>query len=133
VGIIHIELHRVEEIRDLSCWCISSIDQVLALSSQENLTSHCDFRALLVPYRTGSLFFIVEDDSDTRFVDTGLALFVDKFREVSSSDLTQVCNTKNKADGIKDIGLSRSIETSDGIEMWVESVRKRDKFLCENQ
>jgi hypothetical protein len=35
-----------------------------------------------------------------------LSLLVDQFREISSTDLTQICNAQNKANSIKNVRLS---------------------------
>lgn len=128
--IVYIELNGMKQIRHLSCRGVSSVNQVLALSSQKNLTSDCNFRTLLVSDRTCGLFFIVKDDSDTRLVDAGLSLLVDKFRKISSAHLTQVCNTKNETNGVKNIRLSRSIESSNGIEMRIESAMSSFCVRC---
>jgi hypothetical protein len=133
--IVYIELHRMKEIGHLASRSVSSIDQVLALSSQENLTSHCNLGTLLVSNGTSSFLLIVKDDSDTGLVDTSLTLLVDKLGKISCSHLTQVCNAKNKADGVKNIRLSRTIEASNGVEMRVESGvlnATRVEFSCEN-
>lgn len=59
----------------------------------------------------GTIFCIgvVEYYGDGCLGDPGLALFVDKFGEVSGSDLTEVCDTEDEADGVEDVGFSRTI------------------------
>jgi hypothetical protein len=48
-------------------------------------------------------------------------LFVNELCQVACADLREVGNSEDEADRVKDIRLSRTIETGDGIKVWIES------------
>ena len=119
--IIHIKLNRVEKIRHLAGRRVPPINQILALSPDENLTRDIDLLALLIPDRTRCLILVVEDNGDASLVHPRLSLFVNEFCQVACADLREVGNAEDEADRVKDIRLSRTVETGDGIEVWIES------------
>ena len=119
--VVDVELDGMEEVGHLPCRGIPAVDEVLAPSAEEDLTGDGHLGTLLVSDGTGGLVLVVEDDGDAGLVDAGLALLVHELREVAGTDLGQVGNAKDEADGIENVGLSRSVETGDGIEVGVES------------
>lgn len=119
--IINIELHGVKKVRHLSGRRVPSIDQILAFPPDEHLTRHIHLLVLFIPHRTKCFFFVVEHNGNTGLVDACLALFVDELRQVPRTDLREVGNTEDEAYGVENVGLSGSIETRDGIEVWIKS------------
>ena len=53
-----------------------------------------------------------------------------EIHQVARSDRRHVCDTKDETDGIKDIGFSRTVQSSDGIERLVETWRSQS---CKSQ
>ena len=85
---------------------------------------HVDLLALFIADGAGRLVFIVEHDGDAGLVYAGLSLFVDELGQIPSTNLAQVGDAENEADGVQDIRFSRSIEPGDCIEMGVKPVDK---------
>jgi len=121
VGVVDVELDGMEEVGHLPGGGIPAVDEILAPAAEEDLAGDGHLGTLLVADGTGGLVLIVEDNGNAGLVDAGLALLVHELREVAGTDLGQVGNAKDEADGIENVGLSRSIETGDGIEVWVKS------------
>ena len=105
MGIVHIKLHGMEKILNLTRWSVSAVDQVFALSTDEDLSGHGDFGALFVAYRRGSFVVVVENDGDGCLIDASLTLLVNQLGKTSSADLAKVGNAENKTDGVEDIRL----------------------------
>lgn len=111
----------MKQILDLSSRRISSIDHIFVLAPQEDLTSDCHLRTLFVAYWTGRLFLIVEYDRHTRFIDSRLPLFVDKLRQIPRTNLTEIGDSQHEANRIENVGLSGTVQPSNGIEVGVET------------
>lgn len=131
VWVVDIKLHRMKQILNLTGWCIASIDEIFALAADQNLTSDGDFFALFVSNRGRGLLFIIENDAYRCLIDPRLTLFVNQFRKVSGANLTQVGDAKNEANRVEDVGFSRTIQSSDGIEMRIES--RNDKHMSQTR
>ena len=69
----------MKEILNLTGWRVSSIDEILALASNQDLSCDSHFRALFVADGRRGFILIVENDSHRSLVDTSLSLFVDEF------------------------------------------------------
>lgn len=120
VRIVHIQLHRMKQIRHLPRRTIPPIDQIFALPPDQNLPRHIHLLALLIAHGTAGLVLVVKDDGDGGLVDTGLTLLVDQFGEVAGADLGEILDSENEADGIEDVGFSGAVEAGDGVEVRVE-------------
>ena len=90
----------MKKILHLTSWGVSSIDQVFAFSTNENLSGDGHFGALFITNWRSSFVIIAENNSDCCLVHTSLTLFVDQFREAPSTYLTEIGNTENKTNGI---------------------------------
>jgi hypothetical protein len=117
----------MKQVLHLASRRIFAIDQVFVLPTNEDLSSHCDFLALLIAHRTTRFIFVVEYNSNDGFVDPCLALLVDEFREVSSSDLFEIGNAEDEANRVKNIGLPRTIQSSDGVEMGIKAAKNNKR------
>lgn len=109
VGVIHIKLHRMEQVCHLASRSVSPVDQVFAFTAKENLSRHCYFRALLIANGTTRWILVIEDNCNNCLVDSSLSLLIDEFGEVSCTNLTQVRNAEYEANGIKNVRLAGSI------------------------
>ena len=128
VRVVHVELDGMEEIGHLSGGGIPAVDEVLAPSAEEDLAGDGHLGTLLVSDGAGGLVFVVEDDGNAGLVDAGLALLVDELREIAGTDLGQIGNAKDEADGVENVGLARSVQTSNGVEVRVESNEGEEGF-----
>lgn len=107
--------------------------------SRTHLSAHYNFLTRFIANRTAKWIGIIEYDGDCRFCDSSLTLFVNELLKVPNANLRQdrdtyvathvysktciytyTC-TKYEADGVEDVALSRSIESSDGIEMGIKT------------
>ena len=123
VGVVHVQLDRVEEIGHLPRGLDLSVDQILALPPDEHLARDIDLLELLVPHGARGFVLIVEHDGDAGLVDARLALLVHELGEVAGADLGQVGDSQDEADGVEDVGFSRPVEARDGVEVGVEPAR----------
>ena len=76
---------------------------------------------MLIPHRTERLVPIVEYNGNTGLVDTRLSLFVDQLGQVPGTNLGEIGNSEDEADGVENVGFARTIEAGDGIEVGIES------------
>ena len=130
VWIVHIELHRVEEIGHLPRGRVPSINQIFALPPNEHLTRHIDLPILLIPHRTERFILVVEHDGNTGLVDTRLSLFVDQLGQIPGTNLGEIGNSEDEADGVENVGFAGTIETGDGIEVGIESGERGCVCVC---
>lgn len=122
VGIVDIQLHRMEQVGHLPRRTVPSINEIFTLAPDENLPRDIDLLALLVPHRTIGLVFIVKNDCDRGLVDARLALFVDELGEVAGANLGEVLDAEHEADGVENVWFAGAVEACDGVEVRVESV-----------
>mmetsp|Transcript_1380 Transcript_1380/g.3745 ORF Transcript_1380/g.3745 Transcript_1380/m.3745 type:complete len:293 (+) Transcript_1380:2893-3771(+) len=87
VGIVHVQRDRVEEVLDLVLLHVVRVEQVSIAATNDNLPCDGDLVVGLVADGTAGLVQVVEDDSDARLRDAGLALLVDELRQVAHPDL----------------------------------------------
>ena len=78
IGIIDVQLDRLEEVLNRLLLGAVAIDEVLAGSSQNNLSCDGDLGILFEANGRLFLLVIVEDNSDTGFCDASLTAFVDQ-------------------------------------------------------
>jgi hypothetical protein len=122
MGVVDIELYGIKEVLNLSCGCVSSINEVFAPASNEHLSSDGDLGTLFVSNGARGRILVVEDNRDTGLVDPRLSLFVDEFGQISSPHLTQVGNAQHETNRIQNIGLSGPIQTRNRIEMRIKPI-----------
>ncbi|KAB2621767.1 structural maintenance of chromosomes protein 2-1 [Pyrus ussuriensis x Pyrus communis] len=79
----------------------------------------------LVSEGTTGAVKIVEDYGDGGLGYSALALPVDELLEVGGANLLQIGNSQDKADGVEDVGLARSVQTRYGVEKCVEPEHHR--------
>lgn len=85
---------------------------------------------MLIPHRTERFVLIVEYDGNTGLVDTRLSLFVDQLGQIPGTNLGEVGNSEDEADGVENVGFARTIETGDGIEVGIESGKEDVCGVC---
>ena len=123
----------MEQIGHLPRRRVASINQIFALPPNQHLPRHIHLLALLVAHRTVGLVLVVEDDGHRGLVDAGLALFVDQCGEVAGSDLGEVLDAQDEADGVENVGFARTVEAGNGVEVRVEAARQLfvEDALCD--
>ena len=141
VGVVDIELHRVEKVLHLTSLGGVSVDKVFALPSNQDLPGYGDLGGTLVADGGSVGIRVVENNCHDSLVHSRLTLLVNQLVEVSGSDLTEVGDSQNEADGVENVTLSTSIQTRDGIEMRIKPVERGrrgvemgvrvDKMACE--
>lgn len=85
-----------------------------------DLTGHLDFRNILEALGRGVLVPVIEGDRDTGLGNTGLALLVDQFLEVGDTGNGEGLEPQDEQDGVHDVGLAGTVESSNGVELLVE-------------
>ena len=130
-------MDRSEEVLHSVVLDIGSIDEVLVLASNDNLSGNCNLIIVLIAKRRLFLVSVVESDGDSCLGHSSLTILVDELLKIAGSDMTQVGDSEEKADGIQDVTFARPntvlcspeiendqflpIETSDGIKLMVKS------------
>ncbi len=122
--VIDIQLDGMKQVLDLTSRRVAAIDEILRLPSQQNLSSNRNFGALFITNWGGRFVFVVEDNCNTGLCNSSLTLLVDKLRQISCSNLAQICNSQNEANRIKNIGFSGTIQTRNRVEMGIESAKQ---------
>ena len=121
VGVVHIQLHGMEEILDLGGLDGVAVDEVLVLAANHDLAGDGDLVKVLVAHRAGFLVGIVKVDADRGLGHPGLALLVDELLEVADPDLGKVGDAEDEADGVEDVGLAAAVQARDGIKAGVKA------------
>jgi len=121
VGVVDVELDRVEKVLDLAGLGSVAIDQVLGLSANQNLPGDGNLAVLLVAHRGTILILVVENDSDDSLGNSSLTLLVHKLGQVASTNLGQIGDAKHKTNRVQNVGFARAIQTRNGIEVGVEA------------
>jgi hypothetical protein len=93
----------MKEVRDLVRRRDFSIDEILGFAPDGNLSSDCNLGAVVVSDGTVGCIAVVEDYGYAGFADACLSLFVNEFGEIAGSDLAQVCDSQDKADGVENV------------------------------
>lgn len=119
--VVHIQLNGVKQVLDPGRLGNMAIDEVFVPSSNYHLTRDSDLLAVLVSDRTRLPVTVVERDRYSGLRDSSLALFVDELLEITRADLRKVRDAQHETDGVQDIRLSRSIQTSYRVEIRVEA------------
>lgn len=87
VRVVHVQLHRTEQILDLLVLDRLSVDQILVLPADHNLARDGNFITLFVPQRALVLVGVVEHQRDRGLGHTRLATFVHQLLEGRRSNL----------------------------------------------
>ena len=104
--IVNIELDRAEEILNPVVLDVATVDEVLVLAADDDLPGDGHLIVVLVSERRLLLVSVVEGDGDCRLGDASLAVLVDQFLQVGCSDVAQVGDTEEEADGIQNVAFS---------------------------
>jgi hypothetical protein len=78
VGVVNVELHRLEEVLYALLLCSVPIDEVFARSAQHDLSGYRYLGMFLKADRALRFVAVVEYDCNARFGDTGLSALVDE-------------------------------------------------------
>lgn len=84
------------------------------------LTRDRNLRMILVPKRTSAPIRIIKHDGDGGLCNTRLSLLVNELLQIGSTDLLQIGDAQDEANGVEDVGLAGAIEPSDGVEVRVK-------------
>lgn len=115
VGVVDVELDRLEQVLDSLLLCSMTVDEVLALSSHHDLPSAIiaakgaylsSDADLSVFFKSDGRFagvFVVKDNGDTGFGDACLTTFVDEVLQILCSDCAHVCYAEDKTYCVEDI------------------------------
>lgn len=81
VGVVDVELNRLEQVLYALLLRAVSIDEVFTRSTQYNLPCHRYLRMFLETNRALRLIAVIEYDGDARFGNSSLAALVDEILE----------------------------------------------------
>ena len=109
--IVNIKLNRSKEILNSVVLNIAAINQILVLSTYHNLSRDCHFIIVFISQRWLLLVSIVKGDWHSGLGNSCLTIFVDQFLKISCSDMTQIGDSKEKANGIEDVTFTRPGKT----------------------
>ena len=118
--VVDVKLHRMEKVLDLTSLGGVSVDEVLALASDEDLPGHGDLGRTLVANGGSVWIRVVENNCHDSLVHSRLTLLVNQLVEVPGPDLTEVGDSQNEADGVENVTLPTPIQPRDGIEMRIK-------------
>ena len=104
--IVNIELDWAEEILNPVVLDVATVDEVLVLAADDDLPGDGHLIVVLVSERRLLLVSVVEGDGDCGLGDASLAVLVDQFLQVGCSDVAQVGDTEEEADGIQNVAFS---------------------------
>ena len=109
--IVNIKLNRSKEILNSVVLDIAAINQILVLSTYHNLSRDCHFIIVFISQRRLLLVSVVKGDWHSGLGNSCLTIFVDQFLKISCSHMTQIGDSKEKANGIKDVTFTRPRKT----------------------
>jgi len=127
VRVVDIELHGVEKVLNLPSLRGVAVDEVLALSPDENLPRDGNLGGALVTDWGRVGIRVVENNGHDSLVHSRLTLLVHKLVQVARTDLAKIGNSEHETDGVQDVGLSTSIQASDSIEVGVKPEKRDEK------
>ena len=90
----------MEQVLNLTCWRVTTVDQIFGFASQQNLTSYGNFGALFVSNGGIGFVVVIKDNGYAGLCDSSLTLFVHKLRKITSSNLAQIRNSQDETDRI---------------------------------
>ena len=105
--IVDIELYRSEEVLNSVVLDIATIDEVLVLATNDNLSSDSDLIIMFISQWRLFLVSVVKCDGDSCLGHTSLTILVHQLLEVGCSHMAQIGDSKQKADSIKNVTFTR--------------------------
>ena len=119
VRVVDVQFDGKEKVADL-LGCLSlSIDVALDFIIL-NRPRHRDRVTFLIVWRRKLLLPIVKLNRHAGLGDARVAALVDQVLHLGGANLGHLADAHNKADGVEDVTLARTIESRDSIELRIE-------------